>query len=270
MVRLDLFGLAEYVLQLLLAEHLYSGLDSLLRLEFLLDQLQLMVLLLVLDPLDQLLVLPFESLGPLLQVLVVDLLHLERDCRFLEGFFRVFQGVIDRHAHRTHALNPVDVLDDRRLLRVALHLLLHDLADGGRHVLLLALALAPGVRLLEDRVLHQALPELLVRVILLIVRKDVREVIFECVQFEGESIRMLSLLVQALAHELEELQRFVMLIDQSEELYVLRLINDEHFGELLGHSVEEVADFVGLAGDLGQRSLHLVLKVIEIGVPELD
>ena len=52
MVRLDLFGLAEYVLQLLLAEHLYSGLDPLLRLELLLDQLKLMVLLLVLDPLD--------------------------------------------------------------------------------------------------------------------------------------------------------------------------------------------------------------------------
>ena len=66
MVRLDLFGLVEYVLQLLLAEHLYRGLDPLLRLELLLDQLQLVVFLLVLDSLDQFLVLPFESLGPLL------------------------------------------------------------------------------------------------------------------------------------------------------------------------------------------------------------
>ena len=107
------------------------------------------------------------------------------------------------------------------MLGVALHLILHDLADGGRHVLLLPLALAPGVSLLEDRVFHQTLSELLVRVILLIVRKNVREVIFECVQFECESICMLTLLIQALAHELEKLQRFVMLVDQSEELHVL-------------------------------------------------
>ena len=110
--------------------------------------------------------------------LVVNFLHLECNCRLLEGFLSVFKGVVNRHPKRAHTLDPVDVFDYLSLELVSLHLVLHLLLDRRRYVERLPLRVSPRIRFLKDGVLHEPLSELLILIVLLVVGQDVLEIVF--------------------------------------------------------------------------------------------
>lgn len=126
----------------------------------------------------------------------------------------VLKCILYRHSHCANRLDAEHIFENRRLDLVFLELLVHLVADLWRQVKLLALIRCECVRFFNNRVLHQSFPQVHRRVVLFKVGQHDLEAILEVVNLVFEPRRFLSLLVETLAQEFDQLKRLLVLVDQ--------------------------------------------------------